>query len=106
MASKTWKSVERRIARFFGAERNPCSGSFTNISQSDSTHKVLYIETKHFSKAFIFTLFKQTVERAALENKTPIVCMHEKGTQDYLIVMRSKDIKLVAGQIKEEEETK
>ena len=101
-SNKTWKSVEMRIARFFGAERNPCSGSFAfgthnnEFTKSDSNHKKLYIETKHFTKAFIFSLMKQTIERAVAENKIPVVCMHEKGTEGFLIICRSEDLQKIA----------
>jgi hypothetical protein len=44
----------------------------------------LYVEVKHYARAFIFSLFKDTETKAARERRTPIVVMHEKGTQRYV----------------------
>jgi len=48
MAEPWWKKRERQIARYIGAERNRCSGSSGRSvdSRSDSTHPMLYVETK------------------------------------------------------------
>ncbi len=41
MADKTWKAVERRVAKLFGAERNPLSGK--NSKQKIMVTTELYI---------------------------------------------------------------
>lgn len=90
--SSTWKSVERRICRVFGLERNPGSGSNGGagscgdclVPELGKPRGWLYVEVKHMAKAAIFTLWKDTVNKATNEKRIPIVVQHEKGTQRYL----------------------
>ena len=96
--SKTWKAVERRIARFFGAERNPLSGSNGKHSESDSLHHTLFIESKHRVKHSAVTLWRDTAEKAKRENKIPVVCLAEKNKKGFWVVVHSDDLTAVANQ--------
>lgn len=93
MSDTTWKAAERRIAARLRGIRAPLSGrnggagtSGDYISSSPGRHW-LYAEFKHYAKAAIFTLFKDTDEKAKREGRRPIVVMHEKGTRNYVAVM-------------------
>ncbi len=59
MSDKVWKAFERQVARFFGTERTPGSGSAGTFvaksgnvvrTNSDSLHETLYIEAKRDKK--------------------------------------------------------
>jgi len=136
--SKTWKSVELRLARMFGTERTPLSGGNSKHTRSDTLHPRLFIELKHGNSSSIttmwktwkkdtcilikshdivlsmlhtnnlkhsatrlikierknfgaITLYNKTVELAELENKIPVVALHKKGTQGFLLIAKAAD---------------
>lgn len=95
--SKTWKSVEMRAARFFGAERNRCSGSSgrADLSKSDSTHYALFIEAKR-RKSFMAALRQanEVKDLALKEGKLPVVWLQYSGCP--WVMIRAKDIEKVA----------
>ena len=93
MPKPTWKAVETQIARFFGAERNPLSGQNSRHTKSDSLHKFLYIETKYGKKIpkFFNKTWQEAKANAELENKTPIVCLKNKGQKGFFILVHSDD---------------
>jgi len=88
----TWKSRERQVARTFGAERTPLSGGNSRISRSDSTHRELFIETKFKAKHSIIKLWDETKEKAAVENKVPIVCLCVKGRPKFWTIVHIDDL--------------
>lgn len=98
MASKTWKNIERKIARFFGAERNPLSGGNGGHSRSDSRHERLFIEVKYRVKHSAVTLWRDTAEKAKEEGKIPVVCLSEKGKQGFWVMCHSDDLTAIANQ--------
>jgi len=91
----TWKNIERKIARFWGAERNPLSGSNSRQSSSDSLHKILYIETKYKKRHTILTLYRETEVKAKKEGKIPIICIAEKGKKGFWALIKDTDIERV-----------
>ncbi len=98
MAPKTWKNIERKIARFFGAERNPLSGGNGGHSRSDSLHERLFIEVKYRVSHSAVTLWRDTAEKAKKEDKIPVVCLSEKGKQGFWVMCHSEDLTAVANQ--------
>lgn len=90
--TKTWKSAERRGARFFGSERNPLSGSNSKHTASDSLHTALYIEQKYRQKSAVWTLWDDTKWKADRENKTPILVLHEKSRPGFIIGVHCNDM--------------
>ncbi len=98
MASKTWKNIERKIARFFGAERNPLSGGNGKHGRSDSLHPVLFVETKYRQVHSAVTLWRDTAGKAKKEGKIPVVCLSEKGKQGFWVMCHSEDLTAVANQ--------
>ena len=98
MADKTWKAVERRVASFFGARRNPLSGSNSGGTHSDSLHEELFIETKHRVKHSAISLWRKTEELARKENKIPVVALCEKGARGFWIMVHASDLTAVANQ--------
>jgi hypothetical protein len=95
----TWKRRERDAARFFGAERQPLSGSAGRPTGSDSTHDRLYIECKMRASSAVRTLWEQTRDRARKERKTPVLALFAKGKPGGLIVVHQDDLAAVAAEL-------
>jgi hypothetical protein len=93
MSDPAWKKRERSAAALFGAMRQPLSGSSGRGDQtrSDSTHDVLFIETKTRMKSFVRALWKETSVLANEENKTPVLVLYEKSKPGGLIVIHEDD---------------
>jgi hypothetical protein len=101
-ATKTWKSFELRIAKFFGAQRNPLSGGNSKHTRSDSLHPVLFVECKWRQKSSLCNLYRNTVPMAKVEGKIPVLAITDKATKADLIVMRKEDLLEVAKYATEE----
>ena len=90
MPDKTWKSVERRICRFFGCERELHEGV---PGWPDGISDRFTIQVKHRKK---FPLWlEEALVMNELHNKggrIPIVCLHSKGQriEDTLVITRVK----------------
>jgi len=93
MASKTWKSRELQVAKFFDTQRNPLSGGNSKHTRSDTLHDELYIECKHRQKHAIFQLWKDTAEKAKHEGKTPLCAISQHGEHGFLVCIHSDDLK-------------
>ena len=106
MADKTWKAFERRIAKFFGSERNPLSGGNSKQTRSDSLHDKLFIECKWTQRSALVTLYKKTKELAKLENKIPVLAITDKSTKDDLIIMKKEDLIAVCSNASDQKQTK
>jgi hypothetical protein len=104
--SKTsWKGFERTVAKFFGTERVPLSGSNSrHNTNSDSLHEELYIECKLRNKFSLWSLFKDTESKAKVEKKVPIVAIKQKGEKGYLLLVRPEDIEKIAKYISKVDE--
>lgn len=88
-----WKGFERIVASFFGTRRVPLSGSNSgHNTNSDSMHPEIYIECKVREKFSIWSLFKDTEEKAKVEKKVPVVALKQKGEQGYLLLIRPEDL--------------
>ncbi len=96
MPKPTWKSVERRIAAFFGAKRTPLSGGNSGHTRSDTLHAKLFVEAKYRKKFSAVTLWDDTAELARKEGKTPVVCLAEKGRPGFWVMCHSDDLLAVA----------
>ena len=82
--TKTWKSVERRIAKFLGCQRVVCSGV---RGEGDVHHDIYHIEIKHRKKIPFYAAWKKTVDEARKNSKTPLVIIHETGSHTCLVIM-------------------
>lgn len=98
MGSKTWKSIERKIAAFFGTVRTPLSGGNSRHTRSDTLHELLFIEIKYRKAHSAVTLWRKTAEYAKKENKIPVVCLSEKGKAGFWVVVHSSDLTAVSNQ--------
>ena len=87
MPDKTWKAVERRVARMFGAQRNPLSGRNSRHTQADIIHDHLYIEVKHRARIPFYRVWLETVEKAKQEGKVPVLILHPKGSDKYIAMV-------------------
>lgn len=93
-ARRTWKASEQRNAAIFGARRNVLSGSAgrDDLSESDSTHPTLFLESKLRAKDATRTLWRATKAKAKREHKTPVLCLCEKHAPGALLVVHEDDI--------------
>ena len=92
MPDKTWKKFERRVAKAFGAVRNSLSGGNAKTTRSDVLHPELFIECKYKTKSSLWTLWRDTKEKAKKEGKTPVLAIGEKGAKGWLVVVHVKDL--------------
>lgn len=88
-----WKNSERTVARALGSERNPLSGMNSGHSTSDTLHPELYIEVKTRKKVPFRKLLIDTIKKAFVENKIPILVYHElsQKREDDMVMMRFAD---------------
>ena len=96
---KSWKALERKVAKSMGTERTPLSGGNSKQTRSDTLHEKYFIEVKHRKRMAVLLLYRQTLELARKENKIPVLCIKEKGKHGELAVI---DWKLFLELIKEE----
>lgn len=90
---KTWKDVELRYAKLFRTTRNITSGGNGHLSRSDSLHPDFYLEIKHGIQCKPTSLWQDTVVKAKLEHKIPMLIQHFKGEKvmDARITMKVSD---------------
>lgn len=98
MTDKSWKAFERRVAAFFGCERNPLSGRNSKHSASDTLHRYLFIECKQSKRHAVISLWDKCKVLAKKEDKFPVVCLSEKGRPGFWIMCHSSDLLTVAAQ--------
>jgi hypothetical protein len=94
MSDKAWKKRERQAAHLFGSHRLIGSGmsGLGDRSKSDSDHPRLFIETKHYARQAVRTLWRETALRAAKEKKVAVLVLYEKGKPGGLIVIHENDL--------------
>jgi len=99
--TKTWKSKERQIAKYFGCLRQRLSGSSGRDDEtaSDSTHATLFLEVKYRAKHATRELHDATRKKADKEGKLPVVCLASKGKAGFLVCFHSDDLETVLAEI-------
>jgi len=90
-ARNTWKQRERDVAEFFHGTRNPLSGRNSKHTAGDVIHDRLFIEVKLRRRHTAVSLWDKTKALADKENKTPVVCLCEKGRPGFWILVHSDD---------------
>jgi hypothetical protein len=92
VTDKTWKAIERRIARYIHGERVPVTGRQRG-SAPDIKHAWLAPEVKHRKKLPDWIHDAMSQAKASVRgHQMPAVFLHEKGAQVgdcYVIVMLS-----------------
>jgi len=101
MTQKTWKAVELRIAKLFGTYRTPLSGSFSRHTKSDTLHKNLYMEIKHLKRIPFLTLFKETIKKAKVEKKIPVVVFVERNSRTPIVMCDINNLKKISSFLEE-----
>lgn len=91
MTDKAWKAFERRVAAFFKTERTALSGGNSKVTRSDTLHPELFIECKQRKRFAVVRLWDATKHLADKENKTPVVCLSEKGRPGFWLLIHSND---------------
>ena len=102
MADKGFKQYERRIARDFGVERTPLSGSASRHTSSDTLHTRLFIDTKVRREVrTLWRLFRAIEGLAVREAKRPvlIVKVPRADDQDSIVACRLRDVRMIAGEL-------
>lgn len=89
---KAWKAFERRVARFFGTERNALSGGNSKLTRSDSLHPALFVEAKQRKRFAVVRLWDATKRLADREKKVPVICLSEKGRPGFWIMVHCDDL--------------
>ena len=97
---RTWQQAEGRAAAFFGVRRQICSGSSgrEDLTDSDSTHPTLFIESKLRDRHTTRTLHDATKKRAAKERKTPVLAIFDKNRPGCLLCIYSEDFMTVVAE--------
>jgi hypothetical protein len=97
---RTWQQAEGRAAALFGCCRQVCSGSSgrQDLTSSDSTHPVLFIESKLRDRHAARTLHDATKKRAAKERKTPVLALFDKNRPGSLLCIYSEDFMTVVAE--------
>ena len=97
---RTWQQAEGRAAAFFGVRRQVSSGSSgrDDLTASDSTHPVVFIESKLRDRHAARTLHDATKKRAAKERKTPVLALFDKQRHGCLIVVHSDALMTVVAE--------
>ena len=90
MTDKTWKAVEREIARRLGGHRLGCTGQATADVITNSL--AVEVKTRKTLPHWLLDAIGQAVG-AASDGRLPIVVLHEKGQRhdNDLVVMRLAD---------------
>jgi hypothetical protein len=79
-----WKQNERAVARYWGSERTPLSGSNSRHgTHSDTLHPTVYLEFKHgagcpATYAKLIELFLDIEDKARAEHKRAVLVLHPK----------------------------
>ena len=105
MPDKGFKQYERRIARVFGVERTPLSGSASRHTASDTLHAELFIDTKVRREVrTLWRLFRAIDGLARREGKRPVLIVKVPGADDAdsVVACRLKDLAVAAASIKRE----
>ena len=87
MPDKAWKAFERRIAATLGTVRTPLSGSGSRHTTGDTLHPHLYVECKLRKRLAVRNLFFLTQTTARLEDKIPVLALHQRGMRGTLAVI-------------------
>ena len=98
---KSWKLLERKIAKMFGTERTPLSGGNSRITRSDTLSKDFFIECKLRKNPAVWNLYERTEKLAKKEGKIPIVVIKKKNKQGELFIISDKYFKRFIEKIKE-----
>lgn len=107
----TWKAVERRVAKFFGGVRNTLSGEqgggdVAIVTRWDdegrpieqTPHPTYFVDSKHCKERLnpsVWTLMKETREKARREKKIPILVLHRLHQKQYILCIDLRDIEKV-----------
>lgn len=94
MSDKTWKAIERGVAKLLGGRRVPITGRQRG-DVPDIEHPFYSLEVKHRQE--LPSWLHDAMAQAEASNdgtKTPLVILHEKGTAipDSYAVIRLRDI--------------
>jgi hypothetical protein len=100
---KAWKRDERKVAKFFGTNRNPLSGSQSRHTASDTLHSQLYIEVKRRKAHSIAAWWRKAKIEADKEDKIPVVAISEYGRKGFWVLVHVDDLAEFIGEIQRDE---
>ena len=92
MGDKAWKQRERKVAAFFGGERNALSGGNSKITRADVIHPTLFVECKLRKKHSAVSLWDDTKVLADKEGKIPVIALCEANRKGHWVMCHSDDL--------------
>lgn len=100
MTDKSWKQLERRVARWMGGVRVPLSGANNKFRSGDVDHPSLFIEVKQRANLGFLKWFEKAQEDSEKElkgvpkqeQKKILLVVHEKKSHKVFGMMRLLDI--------------
>ncbi|MEM3408381.1 MAG: hypothetical protein QXP36_00230 [Conexivisphaerales archaeon] len=87
--NKSWKNLERKIAKIRNTTRTPLSGINSKITGSDIIDEKFFVECKLRKSSSIWHLYDKTKQNAVKEKKVPIVVVKQKHKKGELYVIHS-----------------
>lgn len=94
MPDKAWKAFERRVAAYFGGQRNSLSGRNSKAGAGDVLHPILIIECKQRVRHTAVALWDATRDLDCA--RIPVVALSEKGRPGFWLLIHSDDLLAVA----------
>jgi hypothetical protein len=99
---RTWQKSEERAAQLFNSHRQAGSGAGSSgrddQTASDSTHQVLFIESKLRDRHAVRSLHDAAKKSATKERKVPILALFDKNREGFLVCIHSEDFRFVVAQ--------
>lgn len=86
--TKTWKSIERKVADKLGGKRIPCSGN--GAIEGDVLHDIFHVEVKHRARFAVVEMFEKATKDSH-KKKPVILCLHAHGSHRYFAMMDLDD---------------
>lgn len=87
MTDKSWKAIERKVAKSLGTQRTPLSGGNSKQTRSDTLDEKLFVEIKHRVSFSVVSLYRKTSDLAKKEHRIPVLCLKAKGKHGEVAVI-------------------
>lgn len=97
MPDKTWKAMERKVAKTLCGKRIPVSGAAPGF-KGDVSHPVFFIECKHGKQIpkTIVSWFRKA-EKQNTTGKATMLVVKPKGMHGELVIMRLEELARMLG---------
>lgn len=89
--AKSWKSVERRIAKRLGTNRTPLSGENSRHTGSDTLHPNLFVEVKSWEDPSLHDEFMDLRRKARYRDKKAMILLEENAEDPMFLLITDFD---------------